>query len=514
MVKRAKKTVTAGKPERIILPVGVPGIEIAITAQERVNHALGLRAWAAGCSITGGGLARDVPVDFRAGQLFRSLEEAVANRATEILLYLERPLALRELEEKQLFQVRKALRKFRQRFERRGKAPPPGTPVRTAAAAGNGSHAKSPSRKAAKSGRKLRPTAEKAGGGSKRQTEIAGEGPRGDCPENCATCRQSTGCPASGAYPPDYVAAGGDAGVLRGAQAVSARHSPPATRRPPTAAVPSNPQSPIPNPSPPAGELVEPLTRDERRELARLERVIEKGRDTFLEVGRALAKIQAERLYRGEGTFEDYCRAHGFSRSDAYRQIRCANFNDAAGKVIEKSQLVITESHVRGRDFQKLDPADAPEVATIIAKRIMPGPDGKRRPTAELVAEIVHEYVTPAEELPQRKSSDPANSAGQGRAGQGGPAEGERCQASGVREEAEPLPRLPLEKRAPRAAEVGDAGYWNGQPAAYAPDLHHIARHIRMTATRYPAGANFLPTFHADLAALLRSLADLISPLP
>jgi len=57
------------------------------------------------------------------------------------------------------------------------------------------------------------------------------------------------------------------------------------------------------------GEIVVlPLTVDEEHELAQHEGVIERGLQSFVEVGDALATIRDSRLYRAEhATFEDYC---------------------------------------------------------------------------------------------------------------------------------------------------------------------------------------------------------------
>jgi len=51
------------------------------------------------------------------------------------------------------------------------------------------------------------------------------------------------------------------------------------------------------------------ITLDESRDLTHLENIIERGLDTFVEVGKALAEIRDRRLYRIEHkTFEAYCR--------------------------------------------------------------------------------------------------------------------------------------------------------------------------------------------------------------
>lgn len=61
------------------------------------------------------------------------------------------------------------------------------------------------------------------------------------------------------------------------------------------------------------------LTTDEATTLAEAEQVIERGIQTFTEVGNALLRIRDGRLYRAEfDTFEDYCRERwGFSRQRA-----------------------------------------------------------------------------------------------------------------------------------------------------------------------------------------------------
>jgi hypothetical protein len=65
---------------------------------------------------------------------------------------------------------------------------------------------------------------------------------------------------------------------------------------------------------------------DEER-FAELERVIERGIGTFVDVGRALLEIQQRRLYRSAGhrTFADYVvRRWDLSSTHAYRQIEAA----------------------------------------------------------------------------------------------------------------------------------------------------------------------------------------------
>ena len=68
------------------------------------------------------------------------------------------------------------------------------------------------------------------------------------------------------------------------------------------------------------------LTTAEAHNLETLEGVVERGLATFVEVGRALAEIRDQRLYRAShGTFEEYCHDRWvLSRTRAYRLIDAA----------------------------------------------------------------------------------------------------------------------------------------------------------------------------------------------
>lgn len=66
------------------------------------------------------------------------------------------------------------------------------------------------------------------------------------------------------------------------------------------------------------------LTVPEQTRLSELERVINDGLMTFIDVGASLLEIRNSRLYRHEyGTFEEYCRTKwGMSRIHAHRLIK------------------------------------------------------------------------------------------------------------------------------------------------------------------------------------------------
>jgi hypothetical protein len=76
------------------------------------------------------------------------------------------------------------------------------------------------------------------------------------------------------------------------------------------------------------------LTGIEKRDRIELEKVISKGWETFLEVGRALATIRDRRLYRDRyGSFEEYCREKWeFSKTHANRLIGAKLQNESQAR--------------------------------------------------------------------------------------------------------------------------------------------------------------------------------------
>ena len=101
-----------------------------------------------------------------------------------------------------------------------------------------------------------------------------------------------------------------------------------------------------------AAQLVK-LNGQEMTRLSALEETVERGRQTFIEVGNALSEIRESRLYREtHKTFESYCQDRwGWSRQQAGRLIRAA---DAAENVTQGLQK---PSH---RGFLKMEPYPQP----------------------------------------------------------------------------------------------------------------------------------------------------------
>ena len=102
------------------------------------------------------------------------------------------------------------------------------------------------------------------------------------------------------------------------------------------------------------------LTRSEDRTLASCEHVIQSGLETFMEVGRALAKIRDGKLYRAEfKSFEVYCRERwGISKQRSYQLMDAAEVRSN----IEKSKIFDPpkkESHAA--PLTKLPASDQPK---------------------------------------------------------------------------------------------------------------------------------------------------------
>jgi hypothetical protein len=87
---------------------------------------------------------------------------------------------------------------------------------------------------------------------------------------------------------------------------------------------------------------LEPIAIDESKRLISLEATIAAGRQSFLEVGSALAEIRDSRLYRAEfDSFQSYCRAKwGWDKSYCHRLICAADTAKASpnGTITNEAQ--------------------------------------------------------------------------------------------------------------------------------------------------------------------------------
>lgn len=129
------------------------------------------------------------------------------------------------------------------------------------------------------------------------------------------------------------------------------------------------------------------LSEDTEKRLNQLERIIERGQKTFVEVGSALTIIRDEKLYRHAfSTFEDYCKERwGFTRMRASQLIASAkvvaNVNNCLQKPTHESQT---------RPLARLEPEQQTEAWK---KAVETAPEG--RLTAKHVETVVAEMIEP-----------------------------------------------------------------------------------------------------------------------
>lgn len=119
--------------------------------------------------------------------------------------------------------------------------------------------------------------------------------------------------------------------------------------------------------------------------LTELEAVIERGLETFVEVGMALAQIQQERLYRENySNFEDYCRARwSISRPRAYQLI------ESAATVNDLSTMVDAPPPTNERQVRELSKIKDPETRAKVWKEANETAAKFKRPvTAKAVREV------------------------------------------------------------------------------------------------------------------------------
>lgn len=105
--------------------------------------------------------------------------------------------------------------------------------------------------------------------------------------------------------------------------------------------------------------IIEVLTPAEQAKHAEREAIIERGKQSFIEVGLALCGIRDDRSYRPtHGTFEAYCRERwGWERRHAYRLIDAATAAENVSNWTQKKPA--TES--QARPLAKLEPAQQME---------------------------------------------------------------------------------------------------------------------------------------------------------
>jgi hypothetical protein len=138
------------------------------------------------------------------------------------------------------------------------------------------------------------------------------------------------------------------------------------------------------------------ITMQESARLVELERTIETGMTTFVEVGSALMEIRDSRLYRVEyKTFEAYCRDKwGMSKTQANRLISSSG---AAQNLAPMGVIPLSER--QARPLTTLPPEQQPE-AWERAVEIAEG----EQPTARQVEQAAREILSPEEPALTKKT--------------------------------------------------------------------------------------------------------------
>ena len=102
-------------------------------------------------------------------------------------------------------------------------------------------------------------------------------------------------------------------------------------------------------------QTIDALNQVQENRLTELETIIERGLQTFVEVGQALLEIRDSRLYREEfGTFEEYCRDKwGMVQQSATRYIRAA---EVVGNLGSEPIGSLPQSESQTRPLTSLEP--------------------------------------------------------------------------------------------------------------------------------------------------------------
>lgn len=138
--------------------------------------------------------------------------------------------------------------------------------------------------------------------------------------------------------------------------------------------------------------MFELLTSDESLRMNALESIISKGKQTFVEVGTALAEIRDSKYYRrGFKTFGEYCQSKwGFEKAHAHRLIEAA----AVVKTSPIGDKIKTEG--QARELSKVSP---PDRVAVIEKAQAAAEFKGRQMTAKDIKEASVPAAAPVEVL-------------------------------------------------------------------------------------------------------------------
>lgn len=135
------------------------------------------------------------------------------------------------------------------------------------------------------------------------------------------------------------------------------------------------------------------LTISEQSQLSELEDIIDRGLQTFYEVGKALTIIRDEKLYRaGYATFEDYCEEKWqMSRAYAYRTIGAA---DVVKSLSPIGDIPLPRNEAQARPLTSLEPEQRQQAWTKAVEESGGQPTAKQvRRAADTVSGAVYESI-------------------------------------------------------------------------------------------------------------------------
>jgi hypothetical protein len=153
-----------------------------------------------------------------------------------------------------------------------------------------------------------------------------------------------------------------------------------------------------------AAAMANELTQRDSRRLIELERVIQKGFDSFMEVGTALMEIQEQKLYLAtHKTFDAYCNERwNMSRATAYRRIESAKPVNEVVNSLSHGETNRTPEIVNKTNVNGVLSADPPAIATARAAGKIP---------AETIVEVTEpEEPTSTEEIAEEHEQAKAQS--------------------------------------------------------------------------------------------------------
>jgi hypothetical protein len=160
------------------------------------------------------------------------------------------------------------------------------------------------------------------------------------------------------------------------------------------AARPRTPNTAIPR----AGSLAD-VTPEEKSEFKRLDKIVRKGVEAFMECGKALIEIQDKKLWRAGGwpTWEDYClQVAGLSKSYAHRIINATRVALALPGELPIGNSVAPVSESQIRPLLKLAEPEQQGQAWAAAVEKAEGKQPTAADVQEVVLEILHPQGLPA----------------------------------------------------------------------------------------------------------------------